>query len=113
MILILNYLPTLISLLGAYVFYRTYTSKVAYTPEQRIKRLVGIVAAIVGSIVLLQALTPHYMPKHNIPRSSVPPIESVGGEIRNLQPQPVPGEERDRMRKEAYEERIEFVKQNQ
>lgn len=113
MILLLNYLPSFIFFSGVYIFYTIWKSKKPYTPEQRTTRLALTILIIVGLILGLQALTPHYLPKYKLPRSSVPKPVSTKGEIVNLQPQPVPGAQRDETRKDAYKERIEFVKQNQ
>jgi hypothetical protein len=99
-------------MIGAYIAYRIVNSKIAYTPEQRIGRVIFTGLVVVAVILALQAATPHYMPKHTIKRSTVPAPELVEGEIKNIQPQPVSGDERDAKREEAYKQTLPFVEQN-
>jgi len=113
MILILNYLPAFIVMIGLYVVYRYWKSPVPFTPEQRITRIILTVLITVCSVIILNSATPHYMPKHKITRSSIPEVQAVEGEIKNLQPQPVSGEERDKKRSEDYSDRIQFIKERE
>jgi len=112
MILLLNYLPELIFIIGGYIACRIVNSKIAYTPEQRISRIIFTALVVVVLILGLQAATPHYMPKHTIKRSTVPAPELVEGGIKNIQPQPESGESRDAKREEAYKQTLPFVEQN-
>lgn len=107
MILLLNYLPAIIVTIGLYVAYRVVRSARPWTPEQRIMRVIATALVSVVTVLLLQAATPHYMPKNTIKRSTVPAPEATAGEIKNLQPQPVSGDDRDAKRLETYKTRNE------
>lgn len=112
MILLLNWLPKIIFAIGLYVVYRYWKSPKPFSPEQRITRILVVLAVTVAAIMLLNSATPHYMPKYSVPRSTVPDAEVVDGEVKDLQPKPMPGEERDQRRQKAYEEELPFVNQN-
>lgn len=109
MILLLNYLPHFVFFVGVYIAFRFWSTK----KENRIKWVVGafVVTALVVKAML--AATPNYMPKHTIVRTPIPEIERIEGEIRNIQPQPVSGDERDARRAEQYKQRIQFIKEKE
>lgn len=110
MVIILNYLPTFVIVVLAYYFYTVLTKP--FSNIAKFKRIVFGTLTAIAIILGLQAVGPHYMPKHKIVRQPLPPIEVIEGKIQNIQPKPVSGEQRDLIRQEAYKETLPFVEQN-
>lgn len=105
MIVALNYLPFLIIAIGAYFTYRNIVAK-KYKPA-------GIVAAVtVAAVILLNSLTPSYMPKGTVRENPVPAFEPSQAEIQNRLREPVPEAEQRQILEEKldWEEKAEESK---
>ncbi len=107
MVLLLNLIPVIIVI--AVVWWAR--KRVAKQTEQnaKLKALIAPVIVLVGSLALYSQVQPSYLPKGEVKRSAVPAFEQKDSQIQDISLKPVPGEERDRIRKEQYDEKLPFL----
>jgi hypothetical protein len=107
MVGLLNLIPFLIATVGLYWIYCGWKKK-----ENFVKNVLLRVILIVGIIILYQQFQPSYMPKGEIKRTTTPQFQSKGLEVQDNSLKPMPGEERDLRRKEAYKEKLPFLEKD-
>lgn len=100
MIGLINLIPYLILIVGGYL---------VYLSRKNLKRA-GVVATLTGVVFLLYLqLQPSYGVKGEIKRSIVPTFEPKELQIKDVQPKPMSGEDRDERRKDLYKEPLPFL----
>ena len=103
MIVLLNSIPWIISLI------------IAFWGYNRVKNSNSLNSIAVPVICLLlfwsvyTKVQPSYLPKGEIKRTSIPTFEHKEFEVKDLQPKPMKGEDRDSRRKKLYEEKLPFI----
>lgn len=103
MIAALNLLPVLILFCGLYW---------GYLGWKKSKTVKPVVIRVFCTLILLHLyfqVQPSYMPKGEVKRTAIPTFEQKEVSVKDVQPKPMSGEERDQRRKELYEEPLPFI----
>lgn len=107
MVLLLNLIPVIIVI--AVVWWAR--KRVAKQTEQtaKLKAVIAPVIVLVASLGLYTNVQPSYLPKGEIKRTVPPAFEQKESQIQDISLKPVSSEERDKIRKEQYQEKLPFL----
>lgn len=105
MIALFNTFPWIVTLVMLYWGYARFR-KTGYSNLQVLLAPFLVLALFWAVYMKLQ---PSYLPKGEIKRNSVPTFEQKDYEVKDLQPKPMKGEDRDERRKELYKEKLPFI----
>lgn len=97
MIALLNYLPYALIAIGAYLVYRSVLAKKYQTAAWH-------AFVTICLVILLNSLTPSYMPKGTVRDNTVPAFEPSQAEIQNRLREPVPEAEQ----RKALEDKLDW-----
>lgn len=102
MIGLINLIPVILFLTGAFFIYKNKTIK---------GRLI-VTALTLATLFLYFQLQPSYGIKGEVKRTSIPAFEQKEYKVKDLQPKPMSGEDRDAKRKELYKEPLPFIEKS-
>ena len=99
-VILINLVPLFILIIGAFFTYRNYNRKKSVV-------IPGLLTLAI--LALYTQIQPSYMPKGEVVRSTVPAFEEKSIPVQDRLSKPVPGEERDEKRHQAYEDGLIFL----